>query len=330
MINKILLFLLYINKLDAALPYTKEEIDKMLSEMKQSEGMKYSKWYTKNAKIYHPDQHYDKNKQELKANERKIKFLTEFNTHIIDKDYDRSKTYEEVYEMCLKDVKPSYNANAYRHYNQSRNAKYEPEFTRNNQNKQDFKNFNQRYQNSERYSSDYGRHYAQHTKRQELEVMYVWLFIMFCIISFTMILRFYYSAKNTKHTLFLSKKQMKEGGVFKINVTKKKQCESCKGECNYGNNLVRCSGCIGYGYIYTQDRYGVSYRACNACLGSGRICNSCDSSGRVDAIETIEVEVPMNSKNNDIIYIKHKGDGGKNNYKPGDLIITICDNKEQR
>lgn len=125
--------------------------------------------------------------------------------------------------------------------------------------------------------------------------------------------------------------EMMTGCVKKIKVSRKVQCEPCKGTGAEGGETIGCHECGGIGRVNrtVQHTFGeiVMQEDCHTCRGSGVIsrinCSHCGGSGLNRKDEELETSIPKGSISGVSYLVVGKGDWAKSPSNPGDLIINV-------
>ena len=116
-------------------------------------------------------------------------------------------------------------------------------------------------------------------------------------------------------------------------------CDNCGGNgAAPGSEPVTCSTCNGAGQVRRVQNsvFGqmVSVSTCPTCRGEGRRiespCAACGGSGLKRAERDIEVEVPAGVSTGDYITMRGQGSAGANATAPGDLIVVMDVQEDER
>jgi molecular chaperone DnaJ len=109
-------------------------------------------------------------------------------------------------------------------------------------------------------------------------------------------------------------------------------CEHCAGSgAKPGTRPLPCGTCGGAGQVRRAQRsvFGqfVSVAACPACRGEGQTikepCDLCRGDGRTRADRTVTVDVPPGVSGENYITLRGQGHAGPRGGAPGDLIVTL-------
>ncbi|MFV0505209.1 MAG: molecular chaperone DnaJ [Bacteroidales bacterium] len=133
-------------------------------------------------------------------------------------------------------------------------------------------------------------------------------------------------------------KDVLNGVEKKLKIRKKVKCTNCAGSGAKGSKTTTCSTCNGHGQIerVTQTILGAMRTAsiCPSCGGDGKIiidkCTSCHGEGVVQAEEIVTVNIPAGVGEGMQMSITGKGNAGRHNGIPGDLIVAIEEEKDSK
>lgn len=132
----------------------------------------------------------------------------------------------------------------------------------------------------------------------------------------------------------LTLKEILEGTTKKLKIKKYVPCDQCHGSGAEGDGgSETCSTCNGSGSVITtqQTILGTmqSQTTCPKCHGEGKTiknkCKKCSGDGVVYGEELIEVKIPAGVQDGMQLSMQGKGNAGKHNGVPGDLIILISE-----
>ena len=96
---------------------------------------------------------------------------------------------------------------------------------------------------------------------------------------------------------------------------------------NIGTGTRTCNMCSGYGKVRAQQGLFVVERPCPNCHGRGEViespCRNCRGDGRVDAPQSLSVDIPPGVDTGTRIRLTGKGEAGPRGAPSGDLYIFI-------
>ena len=110
------------------------------------------------------------------------------------------------------------------------------------------------------------------------------------------------------------------------------RCAACEGSgARKGTRPATCNTCSGTGEVRRAARsmFGqfVSVSPCPTCAGEGVVisapCEECRGEGRVRADKTVPVEIPAGVSENNYLTLRNQGAVGARNAPPGDLLVMI-------
>lgn len=116
-------------------------------------------------------------------------------------------------------------------------------------------------------------------------------------------------------------------------------CERCGGTgAERGSGATACMACAGSGEVRRAQRslFGqfVSVTACPTCGGEGRViatpCTECRGDGRTRVDRTVSVDVPAGVSSNNYITLRGKGHAGPRGGAPGDLVVMLEVEEDER
>lgn len=125
--------------------------------------------------------------------------------------------------------------------------------------------------------------------------------------------------------------EIANGVTKKFKLKKYVPCTHCGGTGAEGNATETCPDCKGTGrVIRTQQSFFGMMRtetACPRCNGEGKIiknkCPHCNGDGVVMGEEVVEVQIPAGVMDGMQLSMRGKGNAGKHNGIPGDLLILV-------
>ena len=130
----------------------------------------------------------------------------------------------------------------------------------------------------------------------------------------------------------LNLKEISTGVEKKFKLKKYVTCDHCHGSGAEGEGgTERCPTCHGTGSITRtqQSIFGMvqSQSVCPQCNGEGKIiknkCKACAGEGIVYGEEVVEVKIPAGVAEGMQLSVNGKGNAGKHNGVPGDLLVVI-------
>ena len=136
----------------------------------------------------------------------------------------------------------------------------------------------------------------------------------------------------------LSLKEVLTGAEKKFKLKKYVTCEHCHGSGAEGNGGTEtCPTCHGSGSVTRtqQSIFGMmqTQTVCPTCNGEGKIiknkCKHCGGEGIVYGEEVVEVKIPKGVAEGMQLSMNGKGNAGKHNGVPGDLLIQIEEEPNQ-
>ena len=130
----------------------------------------------------------------------------------------------------------------------------------------------------------------------------------------------------------LSLKEIAEGVEKKLKLKKYVPCTHCGGSGAEGNSGTEtCPECHGTGSVTRtqQSIFGMmqTQSVCPNCNGEGKIiknkCKHCSGEGIVYGEEVVEVKIPAGVAEGMQLSVSGKGNAGKRNGIPGDLLVVV-------
>lgn len=129
----------------------------------------------------------------------------------------------------------------------------------------------------------------------------------------------------------LNLQEIASGVTKKFKLKKYVTCSHCGGSGAEGNATETCPDCKGTGRVTrTQQSFFGMMRTeveCPRCSGLGKIikdkCKECGGDGVVLGEEVVEVQIPAGVMDGMQLSMRGKGNAGKQNGIPGDLLILI-------
>ncbi|MCS7117327.1 MAG: DnaJ domain-containing protein [Thaumarchaeota archaeon] len=110
-------------------------------------------------------------------------------------------------------------------------------------------------------------------------------------------------------------KDLYYGGRRRVRVPRTVVCGSCNGTGAEGGRLKVCGVCGGSGQTVTRRRSGPVFMTvattCSSCRGRGRMaeraCGTCGGTGRVEVTEDVEIEIPPDVTDGDVMRLRSSG-----------------------
>src|SRR6266513_1795118 len=118
---------------------------------------------------------------------------------------------------------------------------------------------------------------------------------------------------------------MFEGGVMRLNITRRDVCSNCSGK-GYMEAPGVCSECKGKGTIEQTGGRMKFNVTCPRCNGTGKnisTCPVCHGEGTVERTEPLEVRIKPGTRDGQRIRIPGKGNAGVRGGPSGDLYVII-------
>ncbi len=131
-----------------------------------------------------------------------------------------------------------------------------------------------------------------------------------------------------RYDMSLSFEEAATGVTSKIQISRRENCEACKGTgAKPGSGMVTCRSCGGRGQVVYQQGFFSITRTCPACQGAGQtikeVCTACRGQGRVERERTLEVGVPAGVDSGTRLRMAGQGEPGTNGGPPGDLYVFL-------
>lgn len=130
----------------------------------------------------------------------------------------------------------------------------------------------------------------------------------------------------------LTLKEIATGVEKKFKINKYIPCKVCQGSGAEGNSGIEtCSTCKGSGTVVRTQQTILgnmqTQTTCPTCHGEGKIiknkCKACAGEGITHGEEIVTVQIPKGVANGMQLSMRGKGNAGKHNGIPGDLLIVI-------
>ena len=118
------------------------------------------------------------------------------------------------------------------------------------------------------------------------------------------------------------------GKQTEIEVEVSQVCDPCSGSgAEPGTGRRACTLCGGHGKVRSQQGFFVVERTCPTCHGRGEVieqpCRACGGEGRVDAPQSLAVNIPPGVDSGTRIRLSGKGEAGPFGAPAGDLYIFL-------
>lgn len=144
-----------------------------------------------------------------------------------------------------------------------------------------------------------------------------------------------YRGSDLRVRVKLNLQEISEGTTKKFKLKKYVTCSHCNGSGAEGNSMETCSECNGTGHTVRTVRtpFGImnSESVCPKCGGEGKIiknkCSHCNGDGITMDEEIVEIQIPAGVAEGMQLSMRGKGNAGKRNGIPGDLLIQIEEEK---
>ena len=133
----------------------------------------------------------------------------------------------------------------------------------------------------------------------------------------------------------LTLQEIANGVTKKFKLKKNVTCQHCGGSGAEGNATETCPECGGSGRVVrTQQSFFGMMRtevACTRCNGTGKIiknkCKHCNGEGVVPGEEVVDIQIPAGVADGMQLSMRGKGNAGKQNGIPGDLLIQVVEDQ---
>ncbi|NCC09504.1 MAG: molecular chaperone DnaJ [Bacteroidia bacterium] len=141
-----------------------------------------------------------------------------------------------------------------------------------------------------------------------------------------------YRGSDLRVKVKLTLKEVATGAEKKFKLKKYVTCEHCHGSGGEGaNSLETCPTCHGSGTVIRNQQTILgtmqSRVSCPTCHGQGKViknkCKVCGGDGIVHGEEVINVNIPAGVSDGMHLSMNGKGNAGKRNGIPGDLLILV-------
>ncbi|UCD18379.1 MAG: molecular chaperone DnaJ [Candidatus Zixiibacteriota bacterium] len=148
----------------------------------------------------------------------------------------------------------------------------------------------------------------------------------------------YNRGEDLRARLELTLEEIQTGVEKTLRVRRLEACDVCSGSgLAPGASRQTCPDCRGAGQIRTLSRTFLGtiqqVKTCPRCRGAGETitspCASCHGEGRVRGVSRIKVRVPAGISSGNYMTLEGKGNIGKNDGQPGNLIV-VFEEKEHK
>ncbi len=144
-----------------------------------------------------------------------------------------------------------------------------------------------------------------------------------------------YRGSDLRVKVKLNLNEIASGVTKKFKLKKYVTCQHCNGSGAEGNATETCPECKGTGRVVHAQHSIIgmvrSEIACPRCNGEGKIikdkCHHCSGDGIIMGEEIVEVQIPAGVIEGMQLSMRGKGNAGKRNGVPGDLLIYIEEEK---
>jgi len=131
-----------------------------------------------------------------------------------------------------------------------------------------------------------------------------------------------------RYNMAISLEEAYSGKKAEIRVPTSESCDRCSGAgAEPGTKPKTCPTCGGLGKVRMQQGFFTLERTCPTCGGQGQVisdpCTKCGGGGRVEAEQTLSVNIPAGVEDGNRIRLGGKGDAGVRGGPNGDLYIFI-------
>lgn len=137
---------------------------------------------------------------------------------------------------------------------------------------------------------------------------------------------------NLRVRVKLDLKEIANGAEKKIKLQRQKPCTPCNGTGAEGSSgSTTCNICRGSGRVtrVAQTPFGAMQTSstCNSCMGEGKTitnkCKKCHGEGIVKEEDLISLQIPAGVGEGMQLNVSGKGNAGRRNGYPGDLVVEI-------
>ena len=112
-----------------------------------------------------------------------------------------------------------------------------------------------------------------------------------------------------------------------VRITRREQCEKCRGTGSASGKRESCKTCAGHGRVQQGGGFFRVVTDCPACGGSGTVmrdpCHECGGKRFVNRAKTIDIQVPAGIEDGQRIRYGGQGDAGESGAPRGDLFAVV-------
>jgi molecular chaperone DnaJ len=128
-------------------------------------------------------------------------------------------------------------------------------------------------------------------------------------------------------TMPLSFEDAARGGRFPVSIVRQDRCQACQGRGRVAVAPVTCPACRGAGSARWARGHMVFTKACDACVGTGRLstqaCRPCAATGVQARSEVVTLSIPPGIDDGARLAVPGRGHAGALGGPVGDLYVSI-------